>query len=51
VTFAADDPDALVERLAGEGIQIRSIPEPHACRASVHAVNTERDIDRLLGAL
>jgi selenocysteine lyase/cysteine desulfurase len=51
VTFAADDPDALVERLADEGIQIRSIPDPHACRASVHAVNTEGDIDRLLDAL
>jgi len=51
VTFAADDPEALVERLAAGGIQIRSIPEPHACRASVHAVNTEADIDRLLDAL
>jgi cysteine desulfurase/selenocysteine lyase len=51
VTFDADDPDALVERLAADGIQIRSIPEPHACRASVHAVNTRADVDRLLGAL
>ncbi len=51
VTFAVDDPDATVERLADEGIQIRSIPEPRACRASVHAFNTADDIDRLLAAL
>jgi selenocysteine lyase/cysteine desulfurase len=51
VTFTADDPDATAERLAGEGIQIRSIPEPHACRASVHVFNTAEDIDRLLDAL
>jgi cysteine desulfurase/selenocysteine lyase len=51
VTFAADDPDGTVERLAEEGIQIRSIPEPHACRVSIHAFNTAEDIDRLLDAL
>ncbi|MEF8900449.1 MAG: aminotransferase class V-fold PLP-dependent enzyme [Halovenus sp.] len=51
VTFSADDPDALVERLADSGIRIRSIPEPHACRVSVHAFNTAGDIDRLLDAL
>ncbi|MFT4946776.1 MAG: cysteine desulfurase/selenocysteine lyase [Natronomonas sp.] len=51
VTFAADDPEATVERLAERGIQIRSLPDPDACRASVHAVNTEEDIDRLLDAL
>lgn len=51
VTFSAADPEALVERLAGEGIQIRPIPDPHACRASVHVFNTAEDIDRLLDAL
>ena len=51
VTFAADDPERTVERLAERGIQIRSLPDPDACRASVHAVNTEADIDRLLDAL
>jgi selenocysteine lyase/cysteine desulfurase len=51
VTFPADDPDALVDRLADGGIRIRSIPEPHACRASVHVFNTAADIDRLLEAL
>ena len=51
VTFDADDPEALTERLASQGIQIRPIPDPSACRASVHAVNTEADVDRLLEAL
>jgi selenocysteine lyase/cysteine desulfurase len=51
VTFAADDPDAVVAELQDEGIQIRSIPAPHACRVSVHATNTAADIDQLLAAL
>jgi selenocysteine lyase/cysteine desulfurase len=51
VAFRADDPDATVERLAGEGVRIRSIPDPHACRVSVHAFNTAADVDRLLDAL
>jgi len=51
VTFAADDPPALVDRLADEGVQLRWVPEPKACRASVHAVNTAADVDRLLEAL
>jgi len=51
VTFAADNPDALVERLAADGIRIRPIPDPHACRVSVHVFNTAEDVDRLLDAL
>lgn len=51
VTFAAEDPERTVERLAEQGIQIRYLPDPYACRVSVHAVNTEGDIDRLLEAL
>jgi len=51
VSFTAEEPDALAERLSAEGVQIRSIPEPHACRASVHVFNTAEDIDRLLDAL
>ena len=51
VTFAAENPVLLVERLAEEGIQIRWLREPHACRASVHALNTADDVDRLLTAL
>jgi len=51
VAFAVDDPEATTERLAAEGVRIRAIPDPHACRASVHVFNTAEDIDRLLGAL
>jgi cysteine desulfurase/selenocysteine lyase len=51
VTFDAEDPEGLVEELARQGIQIRWLPEPYACRASVHVYNTAEDVDRLLDAL
>ncbi|WP_136716623.1 aminotransferase class V-fold PLP-dependent enzyme [Halorientalis salina] len=51
VTFTAENPDELVDRLGSEGIVVRSIPDPDAVRASVHAFNTAEDIDRLLAAL
>ncbi|MXR50841.1 aminotransferase class V-fold PLP-dependent enzyme [Halovenus sp. WSH3] len=51
VTFSAEDAEATVERLAARDIQIRYLPDPYACRVSVHAVNTDEDIDELLDAL
>jgi len=51
VTFTADDPEGLVDRLADEGIHIRSLPYPDAVRASVHVFNTAGDVDALLDAL
>ncbi|WP_340100154.1 aminotransferase class V-fold PLP-dependent enzyme [Salinibaculum salinum] len=51
VSFSVENPDETAERLAKKGIQIRSIPEPNACRASVHVFNTAEDVDRLLDAL
>ncbi|WP_435078026.1 aminotransferase class V-fold PLP-dependent enzyme [Halococcus sp. AFM35] len=51
VTVAADDPEATVSRLSDEGIVIRSLPSPAAVRVSVHAFNTDEDIDALRGAL
>ncbi len=51
VTFAADEPEQLVERLAEKDIYIRSLPEPAACRASLHVFNTIEDVDQLLAAL
>ncbi|PSQ32418.1 cysteine desulfurase [Halobacteriales archaeon SW_10_68_16] len=51
VAFAVDDPEATAERLAEEGIRVRSIPDPHACRASLHVFNTAGDVDALLDAL
>lgn len=51
VTVVADDPEATVERLADEGIVIRSLPSPAAVRVSVHAFNTAEDVDALCEAL
>lgn len=50
VTFAVEDPETTVERLGDEGIRVRSLPTG-AVRASVHAVNTEADVDALLESL
>ncbi|WP_323174681.1 aminotransferase class V-fold PLP-dependent enzyme [Natrialba sp. PRR66] len=51
VTIDVDDPEATVERLAAAGVVIRPLPSPNAIRASVHAVNTAADVDRLLEGL
>jgi selenocysteine lyase/cysteine desulfurase len=51
VTFEADDPEAVVERLGDQGIHVRSLPDPEAVRASVHVFNTASDVDALLDAL
>lgn len=51
VTFAADHPERVVSRLDEAGIKIRSLPEPDACRASLHVFNTADDVDALLAAL
>ncbi|WP_436345319.1 aminotransferase class V-fold PLP-dependent enzyme [Natronorubrum sp. FCH18a] len=48
VTIAVDDPEATVERLSERGVVIRSLPGPEAIRASVHAFNTQADVDALL---
>ena len=52
VSFAVEDPDAFVERADDAGVMIRSLPKPaRAVRASVHAVNTEADVEALLDLL
>jgi len=51
VSIDVAEPEATAERLAGEGIVVRPLPWPDAIRASVHAVNTEAGVDRLLDAL
>ena len=51
VSVAVEDPATTVERLADEGNVVRSLPDPAAIRASVHAVNTEAEVDRLVAAL
>jgi selenocysteine lyase/cysteine desulfurase len=50
VTFRADDPDEVVDRLGEDGVVIRSLPDG-TVRASIHVFNTAADVDRLLGAL
>ena len=51
VTFAAENPQVTVDRLADKGVHIRSLPDPDACRVSIHVFNTAEDIDRLLDVL
>ncbi|GAB3695029.1 aminotransferase class V-fold PLP-dependent enzyme [Halorubrum pallidum] len=51
VTIDVDDPEATVDRLAEEGVVVRSLPRPDAIRASVHAVCAESEVDRLVEAL
>jgi len=51
VTIAVDDPKRTVERLADREIVVRSLPNPDAIRASIHAVNSRADVDALLEAL
>ncbi|SDR15030.1 aminotransferase class V-fold PLP-dependent enzyme [Natronobacterium texcoconense] len=50
VTIAVDDPDRTVDRLADEGVIVRSIPDG-GLRVSLHAYNTREDVDRVLEAL
>lgn len=45
VTIDVDDPETCVERLNDMGIVIRSLPHPAAIRVSIHAVNTETEVE------
>jgi selenocysteine lyase/cysteine desulfurase len=51
VTWEMPEPDALPDRLAGQGIVIRNLPGTAYVRASVGAWNDESDLDRLLAAI
>lgn len=51
VTVAVDEPEATVERLKAESIVVRELPLPDSVRVSLHAVNTEPEVDRALDAL
>jgi cysteine desulfurase/selenocysteine lyase len=51
LTVDVEDPEATVDRLADDGIVVRALPSSNAVRASIHAVNTSADIDRLVEAL
>jgi selenocysteine lyase/cysteine desulfurase len=47
VSFAVDDPPALLERIAAAGFVIRDLPGTSLLRASVGAWTTEEELDRL----
>ena len=47
VSWAAEDPDAEVARLAGEGVIVRSIPAFGLVRASVGAWSSDEEVERL----
>ncbi|WP_123537274.1 aminotransferase class V-fold PLP-dependent enzyme [Halosimplex salinum] len=51
VSFRADDPIEVAQRLVDEGIRVRDIPPTGTVRVSVHVFNTADDIDALLDAL
>jgi len=51
VTIDVDAPAETVDRLERAGFVIRELPYPEAIRVSVHAVNTDTEIDALLEAL
>ncbi len=51
VSINVADPEEAVEDLREAGIVVRSIPDPACVRASVHAFNTEAEIDRLASGL
>ncbi|MFB6150381.1 MAG: aminotransferase class V-fold PLP-dependent enzyme [Haloarculaceae archaeon] len=51
VTFQVEDAEATVERLRDRAVRVKTVPEPDAVRASVHAFNTAADVDRLLDLL
>ncbi|MDZ7849991.1 MAG: aminotransferase class V-fold PLP-dependent enzyme [Halodesulfurarchaeum sp.] len=51
VTLAVPDADSVVERLDSAGIAVRSLPLSDSIRVSIHAPNTEAEIDAILAAL
>lgn len=51
VAVADPSPDETVAALAEAGIRIRALPIPETVRVSLHAVNTESDVEALVEAL
>lgn len=51
VSFRIEDPQRAVDNLRSQDIYVRSIPLTDALRVSLHAFNTEGDIDAFLAAL
>ncbi|AOW80272.1 cysteine desulfurase [Halodesulfurarchaeum formicicum] len=51
VTVRDPEPERTVERLAADSITLRAVPLSESIRISFHAVNSTRDVDRVLAAL
>ncbi|MGM0371201.1 MAG: aminotransferase class V-fold PLP-dependent enzyme [Halobacteriota archaeon] len=51
VTIRDPNPEQTVDQLAEQSITVRAVPLGDSIRLSFHAVNSPRDIDRLLDAL
>ena len=51
VSVRVPDPEQTVDRLADDEIVVRSLPGRDAVRASIHAVNTVGEVERLAEAL
>ncbi|MFB6093716.1 MAG: aminotransferase class V-fold PLP-dependent enzyme [Halanaeroarchaeum sp.] len=51
VSVRTENPEETVERLADREIHVRSLPVPNTVRVSLHAVNTEAEVDELAAAL
>lgn len=51
VTISVEDPESVVDDLAANSISVRSVPLPGALRISIHAVNSEAEVDTLLEEL
>ena len=51
VTIDVEEPEGVVDRLTEQGIRIRSLPDPDAIRLSVHAFNTDSEIETIVDTL
>lgn len=50
-TVSVENPKSIVETLEEQGVSVRSVSVPNAIRVSVHAPNTEADLEGLIEVL
>jgi cysteine desulfurase/selenocysteine lyase len=51
VTIRASNPESMVDRFDSNDISVRALPLPDSIRVSIHAINTDSEIDALHSAL
>ncbi|MEF8771040.1 aminotransferase class V-fold PLP-dependent enzyme [Halodesulfurarchaeum sp.] len=51
ITIQASNPESVVEQFDSNDISVRALPLPDSIRVSIHAMNTEAEIDALHSAL